>query len=97
MTRLPAGWVKRWPSGYLGPKGETVVKLGRFWMGYRPNRYTEHATTLGELLGTLGYGQAPAADSNPQPRTLWPSENPAIRSSTGDTSQGSGRTEGGAA
>jgi len=23
---LPDGWVKRWPSGYLGPRGQVVIR-----------------------------------------------------------------------
>lgn len=62
---MPTGWVRRWPSGYLGPRGETVGREGRWWVGViRTGPDGQHrvfAPTLTELWQQLGYGDGGAA------------------------------------
>lgn len=48
---LPAGWVKRWPAGYLGPAGQVVERVDSHrWQITWPSGRVENARSLREAV-----------------------------------------------
>lgn len=75
MRSLRPGWVRRWPTGYLGPAGQVIVPAkDRNWqvtVTYRGVSVTKYATTLEQAQVKAELMYRSLVDGYEYPREMW--------------------------